>query len=59
MVSTEGVGALARVIWVFNSLTIWGSERLGNWANFNKWAIRTGEKPASSMVAKSQPLPLT
>ena len=59
MVSTEGEGALALVIWVFNSLTIWGSLRVGNWASLSKWGILTGEKPGSSMVAKSQPLPLT
>ncbi|MEZ4581965.1 MAG: hypothetical protein R3A10_10060 [Caldilineaceae bacterium] len=57
IVSTDGLGADARVMAVRSSLAMRLSESSSNSASRSTAAWRTGAKPARSMVARSQPLP--
>ena len=59
IVSTEGTGDDARSMCVTSSFTMSGSDSRSSRASLSTWSSRTGEKPAGSMVSRSQPLPLT
>ena len=49
----------ARVTCVVSSFIICGSDSTSSFASLRRCASRTGAKPGSSIVARSQPLPLT
>lgn len=52
MVFIEGLGVLARVIWVFNLLIIWRLDNCVNLDSLSKWGIFIGVNFVVLMVVK-------